>query len=57
VLVLASEETEEFYIHAHLLQSSSESLLILIENKEEVERMHKVELPEIDANASSVYAK
>jgi hypothetical protein len=57
VLFLADEEMEGFYVHAHLLQSSSEYLLILIENKEEVERMHKVKLPEIDANAFSVYAK
>jgi len=57
VAVMVGEEQEKFYVHAHLLESSSEYFRANISSEHAAETLRTVKLPDVDADAFRLYAK
>ncbi|KAH6196011.1 hypothetical protein HBI15_218070 [Parastagonospora nodorum] len=57
VVVIVGEEQEKFYVHAHLLESSSEYFLATLSSERVGDTLRTVKLPDVDADAFRLYAK
>ena len=54
---MVGEEQEKFYVHAHLLEASSEYFLKILSASHEGDQLRTVKLQDTDASAFSIYAK